>query len=61
MSNGKGDRPRPCNMDRYRANYDAIFGDKLNVTLNVKIGKPIKGQKQRKSPDSRGLIKTIEC
>jgi hypothetical protein len=25
VSAGKGDRPRPVNGDRYRANYDAIF------------------------------------
>lgn len=25
MSAGKGDKPRPVDGDRYRANYDAIF------------------------------------
>ena len=42
-SHGKGSRPRPCNGDRYRANYDRIFGNKRAETKNVKIGKPIKG------------------
>lgn len=26
---GKGDTPRPVNGDRYRANYDDIFGVRL--------------------------------
>ena len=25
MGAGKGDRPRPCNNDRYRKNYEKIF------------------------------------
>lgn len=28
QSAGKGDKPRPVNMDKYRENYDAIFGKK---------------------------------
>ena len=24
--NGKGDVPRPCNMEKYRENYERIFG-----------------------------------
>ncbi len=27
-SAGKGDKMRPMNMDKYRDNYDAIFGKK---------------------------------
>lgn len=29
MSAGKGDTPRPVDGDRYRANYDDIFGVRL--------------------------------
>jgi hypothetical protein len=43
MSNGKGSRPRPCDVDRYRANYDRIFGNKWQKKVNVKIGKAVKG------------------
>ena len=25
---GKGDKPRPVNQDKYRENYDRIFGEK---------------------------------
>jgi hypothetical protein len=28
MSAGKGDKPRPVNGDKYRANYDTVFGMK---------------------------------
>lgn len=29
-SSGKGDRPRPIDMKKYRENYDRIFGNKEN-------------------------------
>ena len=31
--NGKGDRPRPVDLEKYAANYDAILG---NQHLNQK-------------------------
>ena len=48
---GKGDTYRPCDLSRYRANYDRIFGS----APDVKIGKPFSGVKQGKSPKSRVL------
>jgi hypothetical protein len=33
MSAGKGDKPRPVNGDKYRSNYDKIFGSKKSKTV----------------------------
>ena len=41
---GKGDKPRPCDRDKYRANYDRIYGAS-NVSDEVAM-KALKGIKR---------------
>ena len=47
-SAGKGDKMRPMDMDKYRSNYDAIFGKKEEDKDKKKKKNVVKRQKGKK-------------